>query len=254
MTTFAEISDTIRILDLIRCRFEFEIDDRIDAKIMISVAPRGYLRTVLGVAGPMRGPSDSTGELALKISIVLPSNRTSDAALARIFELGSLDPARFEVIVRDNSGNARKRQALESMEGSAVKPIFAAGAFSPFKNVIESVRAAPAITSFLTPTTTGFLRGASRVFMSWHRNSWPPRMYPPLRAFTWWNHLEVAAHSVTTVSPRGRPLDRLLSFLNANVANYLYYSALKASVARFCFDFLEVIPAHFSSSTTSCCR
>ncbi len=81
------------------------------------------------------------GQLALKISIVLPSNRTSDAALARIFELGSLDPARFEVIVRDNSGNARKRQALESIEGSAVKPIFAAGA-GPFENVIESVRAA----------------------------------------------------------------------------------------------------------------
>ena len=104
----------------------------------------------------------------------------------------------------------------------------------------------PAITSFLTPTTTGFLRGASRVFIS---SASEQLAAPNVSAITG-VYLVESSRGCGPFSydgiAEGRPLDRLRSFLNANVANYLYYSALKASVARFCFDFLEVIPAHFS--------
>ena len=181
----------------------------------------------------------------MKISIVLPSNRTSDAALARIFELGSLDPARFEVIVRDNSGNARKRQALESMEGSAVKPIFAAGA-GPFENVIKSVRAATG--DYIFPYADDdwlFARGLTSLYKLASEQLAAPNVSAITGVYLVESSRGCGPFSYDGIA-EGRPLDRLRSFLNANVANYLYYSALKASVARFCFDFLEVIPAHFS--------
>ncbi len=181
----------------------------------------------------------------MKISIVLPSNRISNAALARIFELGSLDPARFEVIVRDNSGNARKRQALESLEGSAIKPTFVAGA-GPFENVIASVRAATG--EYIFPFADDdwlFARGLTSLYELALAQLTDANVAAITGVYLVESSRGCGPFSYEGIA-EAQPIDRLRAFLNANVANYLYYSALKASVARFCFDLLEVIPAHFS--------
>lgn len=181
----------------------------------------------------------------MKISIALPSNRTTDAALARIFELGSLDPTRFEVIVRDNSGDARKRQALESVKGPAVKLIFATGA-GPFENAIAAVRAATG--DYIFPFADDdwlFARGLTSLYELASAQLSDPKVAAITGVYLVESSRGCGPFSYEGIAD-ATPLDRLQAFLNANVANYLYYSAVKTNVARFCFDLLDVIPTHFS--------
>ena len=51
----------------------------------------------------------------MKISLVCPTNRKSISSYARVCELLSLDPNKFEVIIRDNSECEKKRRFLESL-------------------------------------------------------------------------------------------------------------------------------------------
>ena len=75
-------------------------------------------------AGPGTAPFASATE-RVKLSIVLPTNRTGPSAWARILDACSCANDQVEVIVRDNSGDPRKADAISRLSGRNCRVIVA---------------------------------------------------------------------------------------------------------------------------------
>ena len=84
----------------------------------------------------------------MKISIVLPTHRTTNSALARVLELSTLDARKFEFIVRDNSANDAKKAILQSLSTDCMKLHFVPER-GAYENAIESIRLATGDFVFL---------------------------------------------------------------------------------------------------------
>ena len=84
----------------------------------------------------------------MKISLIIPTNRKSYSAIARVLECASLDPERFEVIVRDNSGGEAKYALLSSIDSPTLR-LFTVPNQVAFENPIESLRFATGDVLFL---------------------------------------------------------------------------------------------------------
>ncbi|MGD0835208.1 MAG: hypothetical protein ABSB49_01020 [Polyangia bacterium] len=57
----------------------------------------------------------------MRLSLVLATHRSTNTALSRICEWASLDPARFEFVVRDNSEDERKRSFLSAIDSGCMR-------------------------------------------------------------------------------------------------------------------------------------
>ncbi len=78
---------------------------------------------------------------APRISLVVPSNRTAAATIGRLLEWSDYDPARFELVVRDNSNDPRKREILERAAGPALR-LHCVASCDAVTNFIEAMRLA----------------------------------------------------------------------------------------------------------------
>jgi hypothetical protein len=85
-------------------------------------------------------PPPASGEL-VKLSILLPTNRHGLLACSRIAQACSWAGSDIEVIVRDNSGDARKRELLANFERDDCR-IIAAEPCGPRENYTEILRQA----------------------------------------------------------------------------------------------------------------
>src|SRR6266567_6399186 len=77
----------------------------------------------------------------MKISLVLPTYRTSYSALARVFDSASLDPEKFELIVRDNSEDLEKRALLGKIDSPTIR-LSLVPKCDAFENAVEAFRLA----------------------------------------------------------------------------------------------------------------
>ena len=181
----------------------------------------------------------------MKVSIVLPTHRTSNAALARVLECSTLDPDRFEVIVRDNSENESKRAMLRSIMTPSMK-LVTAPACGAFENGIEALRAASGeFVFFMADDDWISVRGLQRV----HALAQKAAADPSVSCVTGMYFLETTDNAGLLRYPDLDAPDasvRLKAYLDANAPNVLFYSAVRADVARRCFDFFERVPFKFS--------
>jgi glycosyltransferase involved in cell wall biosynthesis len=180
-----------------------------------------------------------------RISIVLPTHRASYSAIARIFELASLDSDRFEVVVRDNSEDDEKRRLLMSIKARAVR-IESVPNRGPFENPIRALKSAT---------------GEFAMMMA--DDDWiSPRGLATLHELLLQheNDAAVACLSGTYLMESSfgsgffrysgldaiDPIPRLNAYISANAPNVIYYSAVRRDLLLFCFDILERLPYRFS--------
>jgi glycosyltransferase involved in cell wall biosynthesis len=181
----------------------------------------------------------------LKLSVIIPTHRTSYSALARILECASLDPAKFEVIVRDNSEDAAKKSLLEHVGAPAMRLAIARNR-GPFENLIQAFHLASGdFVCFLADDDWVSKRGLDDL----HDLAAEYLADSTVACLTGTYVMETFSGSGLFRYP---PLDslnaseRLNSFLLANGPNALFYSVVRRAVADFSLRLLEKLPYHLS--------
>ncbi len=181
----------------------------------------------------------------MKISIIIPTNRTSYSAIARVFEAASLDPDKFEVIVRDNSENAEKQTILSTIKSPACR-VLTVPNLGAYENPTEALRVATGdFVYFLADDDWMCTRGINHL----HSLALQNVADSSVACVT-------GAYLIDTSSGTGflryegldshEPAMRLARYLGANATNVLYYSAVRRDLATFCFAFMESLPYKFS--------
>ena len=181
----------------------------------------------------------------MKISLIIPTNRTSYSAMARIFEAASLDPDKFEVIVRDNSENEEKRAILGAIKSPACRILLVPNR-GGYENPAEALREASGdFVFFLADDDWISARGLNQL----HSLAIQSAADSSVACLT-------GAYLIDTSTGTGflqysgldshEPAKRLASYLEANATNVLYYSAVRRELATFCFAFMESLPYKFS--------
>ena len=181
----------------------------------------------------------------MKISVVVPTHRRSYSALARAFEVASLDPARFEVVVRDNSVDERKREVLRMIQSDAFR-LIECDDRGAFENSIASLRAATGeFVLCLADDDWLSLRGMAAI----HRLASQALDDRSVGLITGTYVLEMSdraglfRYAGVDVAD---PVARLRSYFSIPAPNVLYYSAVRRDLAIFCFEFLDRLPYKFS--------
>ena len=181
----------------------------------------------------------------MKISLVLPTNRTSYAAVARVLDSASLDPDKFELIVRDNSENEHKRALLSKIESPNMRLVTVAGC-GAFDNLVEALRLASGEFVYLLGDDDWV---SARGLHQLHALAMESEADASVGCVT-------GAYLLETSNATGffqysgldspEPLKRLSSYLSANTTNLLCFSAARRSLATFCLAFVGALPYKFS--------
>jgi glycosyltransferase involved in cell wall biosynthesis len=181
----------------------------------------------------------------MKISLIIPSNRKSYSAIARILECASLDPSRFEVIVRDNSEDEAKRALISRIDSPTFRFVTVPNR-GAFENSVEALRLATGEFVFCIADDDWLsARGIEQLHALAARESDDATV----ACFTGTYFIQSSTQSGLL---RYSDLDsdnaakRLASYLEARAPNVLYYSAVRRSLATFCFSLLERLPYKFS--------
>jgi glycosyltransferase involved in cell wall biosynthesis len=181
----------------------------------------------------------------MKISLVLPTNRTSYSAIARVLEVASLDPNKFELIVRDNSGDERKQAFLSSIESPTLR-LFNVPNRGAFENFVEALRLSTGDFVLLFGdddwiSTLGLEQLHSRA-LSINGDS-------KFALVTGDCLVESSGGSglvrYTTLDSES-PEQRLTGYLTTSAPNVLYYSAVRRALIQRCYAFLESLPYKLS--------
>jgi glycosyltransferase involved in cell wall biosynthesis len=181
----------------------------------------------------------------VRISVVIPTNRRSLAASARVLEAASLDAEKFEVIVRDNSGDEKKRALLSSIRSPALC-VFTVPNKGPTENFIEAQRLASGDFVYLVGdddwfSTRGLDQLHTRMVSVYDDQTFESGTGDYLietstqTGFLRYANLECPSSH-----------ERLVGYLNARAPNVLFYSAVRKPLALRCASFLESLPYKLS--------
>ncbi len=181
----------------------------------------------------------------MKISIIIPTNRVSYSAIARVLESAALDPDKFEVIVRDNSENTRKRALLGMVDSPALR-LSTVPNRGAFENGVEALRLSTGeFVFFLADDDWVSFRAIEQLHALATKNA----ADLSVGCVTGGYLIESSAHSGVLKYAgldSSDPVQRLSGYLQANAPNVLYYSAVRRSLMSLCYAFLESVPYSFS--------
>jgi hypothetical protein len=179
------------------------------------------------------------------ISLILPSYRHSYSALARMMEWSSLDPTKFELVVRDNSGNKEKRDFLGRLISPTLK-IHSVDPCDAFENALSALRLATGdFVFFVADDDWLSIRGLEQLHTFIENNC----SDASIGCFTGDYLVEATEYSYMF---RYGAIDandthqRISSYLNSNASNFLYYSIVRRSLVETCFQFMDDLPYKFS--------
>jgi hypothetical protein len=189
------------------------------------------------VAGPRR---DET----MRVSIVIPSNRTGPAALAILLRASAWASDATEVIIRDNSGHAPKRALLETMTVANVQIIIA-----PPSDANENFRSAFAAARgdfvlFLGDDDIAFDRGIAALEAVAVRRVSDPGVAGITGAFI----LEQQNGSAVVTYGGVESEDvvaRVGGYLDYQGPNLIFYSAVRRELIADVWDFFDGHPFAF---------
>ena len=181
----------------------------------------------------------------MKISIIIPTNRSSYSATARVLEVATLDPQKFEVIVRDNSGDARKRKMLDMIDSPALRMNFV-GNLGAAENSTEALRLATGdFVLFLADDDWISSRGIEQLHSVAVQNQGDASIACLSGAFLVESSTACGILRYPGIESVD-PVQRLSGFLQANAPNVLYYSAVRRPLLLWCYDLLKQLPYSFS--------
>jgi hypothetical protein len=160
-------------------------------------------------------------------------------------EWSTLDPSKFEVVVRDNSGNQEKRDLLSRIDSPALK-LESVETCDPFQNVIEAFRGATGDFVLCAADDDSLsIRGLLQLHAFAEKNI----SDSSIGCITGDYLVEATAGSFVFRYPAldfNDSHQRISNYLSVNASNFLYYSVVRRSLAALCFEFLERLPYRFS--------
>jgi glycosyltransferase involved in cell wall biosynthesis len=181
----------------------------------------------------------------MKLSIVIPTNRITYSAIARILEVATLDASKFEVIVRDNANDEHKRKLLAQVKSPTLTLLHVPNQ-GPMENSTQALRLATGdfVLYFADDDwiSTAALRHLHDIG-SLHAAD------ESISLLTGSYLLELAAgsgHIRYSGIDSDDAVERLKGYFQANAPNVLYYSAVRRSVLTFCMELTQSLPIHFS--------
>jgi hypothetical protein len=196
-----------------------------------------------GGAGPGTAPFASAPE-GVKLSIVMPTNRTGLSAWARILDACSCANDQVEVIVRDNSGDPRKADAISRLSGRNCRVIVA----EPCGALENSEQAA------------GLAKG-DFIFLVADDDLLPQLAIPPILKAIGRYSQDMSVAGITgdyivqwsrkTTLVRYPPLDaaaaaqRIAPFLEARLNVFFYSVARRQIIHDVVLSFVRSLPFHF---------
>ena len=178
----------------------------------------------------------------MKISLILPSNRSSASAISRIFLWSDFDPKHFELIVRDNSGVENKRRLIESL-GESCLQYYSVPPCDAFENCLEALKLATGdFVFFLADDDNLSMRGAEKV------SSLVRLVGSDVSGVTGKYLIEGEGPGGVFAYPDLTSQDfntRFANYISTGV-NFLYYSTIRRSVIDKAFGFLKNLPFKLS--------
>lgn len=181
----------------------------------------------------------------VRLSILLPTNRRSLLACSRIAQACSWACPDIEVIVRDNSGDARKRDLLANFQRDNCR-IITAEPCDPRENYSEILKQATG--DFL------FCLGDDDLFFDHAINDLPGviAQIGADRSFVGITGTYAIETSKGTSLTSYQSIDsddagtRAAGFLSYPGPNVLFYSVVRRGVVNRVFDFMKAMPFYFS--------
>ncbi|HEX4198419.1 MAG TPA: hypothetical protein VHZ26_13365 [Caulobacteraceae bacterium] len=181
----------------------------------------------------------------MRLSIIVPSNRDSVGAYARIMQACSWASGDVEVIVRDNSGSARKREVLGAIDQPDCRIIFA----EPCDANTNFLRALAASSGefvlFLGDDDAGFDRGISAISAAAALFADDVSVAGLTGAYV----LEQTDTSHIISYPKidsFESAERVGGYLGYQGPNLIFYSAVRRSVLSETWTFIFDHPLNFS--------
>lgn len=182
----------------------------------------------------------------MKISIVVPSNRTDGAAIGRILEWATFDSARFELVVRDNSGDAQKRAVLENMNsnGALISFVETCDASTNFQ---ESMSLATGdYVMWCGDDDRLFPDGLIRLHDALSKNHEPLKEdLVAIGNYFIEDHRRSSIFSYPNFSNENKN-KQLLNYIQLGQPNFLFYSILSRSMVSESIRFTKSLPCFFS--------
>lgn len=181
----------------------------------------------------------------MKISLIVPSHRQNIAAIAKILEWSSLNHNQFELIVRDNSCDKKKREIIESISSRTLN-YYCVEECSAIENGMQALTLANGdFVYFLADDDWVSLRGLSELYRV-------AEQYSKTQDVS----IITGAYLVETSNGNGifqypqldspNVTERIENYLKANAPNFLYYSAVRKNIIDFGFSILNKLPYKFS--------
>jgi hypothetical protein len=180
----------------------------------------------------------------VQLSVLLPTNRIGPGAISRIAQACSWAGPNIEVIVRDNSGNAEKRELLKHLQYEHCM-IIAADPSGPQDNYLDLLKRAKGdFILYVADDDQCFDRAIAAL----------PDMIdlygtdPTVAGFTGIYVTENAQGSQVTAYKdvdSNDPVTRVTAYLN-HPSPLLFYSALRRELLERIFFFMKLMPFEFS--------
>jgi hypothetical protein len=173
----------------------------------------------------------------MRLSIIVPSNRDSLGADARIMQACSWASDTIEVVVRDNSGSPQKRAVLERIQQPNCRIIIAEPCDAN-TNFQEGLRASTGeFVVFLGDDDGGLDRGIAAIGRVAAQVAGDPSVAGITGAYV----LEQTDTSYVVSYPKvdsNAVVDRVAGYLGYQGPNLIFYSAIRRSILTDTWDFL----------------
>lgn len=185
----------------------------------------------------------------LKISIVLPTNRTSFGSLGRIISLYGLDPSKFELVISNNSNDIFKSEFLSGLKTSCVRYVnsICCDARENAENALN--HATGDFVLFAGDDDRIFEQGLFRIYEEIF--STIDKLQHSNFGFTGTYLIEsddnsqIFRYGGLNNFSKQKQIETYVKNIGPNL---LYYSIIPRKIAVSCFSFSKIIPSFFSFS------
>jgi hypothetical protein len=179
------------------------------------------------------------------LSILLPTYRHSLAAVSRVAQVCSWGGSEVEVIVRDNSGNAKKRELISQFKGEHCSIVFA-DPCEPGENTSETLKLAKGEFIFLVGDDDQGFDGAIHALPTVLKQCGKD---PAVVGVTGFYAIEMtnssAIHQYTGVDSDDAAA-RVAGYLSYSGPNLIFYSVLRREVVQRTVSFMNRMPVSLS--------
>lgn len=186
----------------------------------------------------------------MKVSIICPTNRTSNSAIANIIGLSQNHGPDIEIIISDNSGSKKKAELISSLKGPSCVYIQSESC-GPFENFANAVARAKGDYTFIaSDDDILFTHRLENLLSEISDSEKSGQQFGITGNFLITSGVKDQIVSYKDSFDNDDASARIINFANSmlNLPNLLYYSLHDTNNIKKSFEFLRNLPFKFSHS------